>query len=289
MPSEPRPAPGADPERNFALIATLPGFLDLDAYRLFGWLAELNRQPGLAVLEIGVFCGRSLAALATVYPDADCHGVDPFFADFVESPAFADEAAILGSKTADAPDQRIARLQAVLAALDRQNGTAIAAHLRLHRMLEQDFYRADRGRYQLLHVDGEHTFAAVAGTLDRLETTLAPSGWLVVDDFLHPGFPDISEAVHRHRLFRTRLSPVAYAFNKGVFALTDPGDARLGAWRDEIARRCAGLGFAVRRMHDGAVALERPVGATPKPRSVPQRLARKAGRFGRRLRRAFGG
>jgi hypothetical protein len=242
---------------DFALIAGLRGFLELDAYFLLSVLRELAFQPGVPVLEVGVFCGRSLAAIATLYNDVPVHGVDPFFADFESSPAFADEADILSAKAdRQTPEERIAALRDTLAGLDRKNGTALAKNVVLHRMTEAEFLSKNRERFQLIHIDAEHTFAAVKASLDRLPETLAPKGWFVIDDFLNPGFPDISEAVHTHPLFRRGLWPVVYGANKAVFLRAEAEAGPVAELRKKMAARFGAAGAVVRIMHDGAPMVE---------------------------------
>lgn len=250
--------------RDFALISRLRGFFELDAFFLFKTLRELNFQPGVPVLEVGVFCGRSLAALASLYPEVPVHGVDPFYADFNASPAFADEAGLLKDKSAgQTPEVRIAAITETLKALDRQNGTALARNLFLHRMTESEFLAANTRRFQLIHIDADHSFAAVTASLDSLSKTLAPGGWLVLDDFLNPGFPDISEAVHAHALFRRALWPVVYGANKAVFLYADSEAPLARDLRARIGSRYAAAGAVVRLMHDGAPMVDLPELARP--------------------------
>lgn len=241
--------------QNFEVISRLRGFMELDAYLLLAEVRALAAPSPAPVLEVGVFCGRSLAALATLWPDRRTIGVDPFFPEFAGTPAFDDEAAILAAKAgATTPEQRIAAITAVLADLDRVNGTSLARNVELVRDTEEAFLLRNTERFQLIHVDAEHTYAAVRRSLDHLTRTLLPGGFLVVDDFLHQGFPDISEAVHTHALFRAGLWPIAYGGNKGVFVLGDEAVAQ--AHRAALARRFTQLGAAVRLMHDGAPAID---------------------------------
>jgi len=264
--------------RNFEVIERLRGWFDLEACMLLGELRALRFQEALPILEVGVFCGRSLAALASLYPDVRTLGVDPFYPDFGQSPAFADEAEILRAKAADTgPEERIAALQRALAELDRRNGTGLSAHVTLHRETEEAFLARNTERFQLIHIDGEHTFAAVTRSLDHLPRTLAANGWLIVDDFLHAGFPDISEAVHRHPSFRRDLWPIAFGANKGVFLRTADIDG-VRACTAGLAERYRTMGAVLREMHDGALAVDLS--------HVARRPTSKRG-LGRRLRRMF--
>lgn len=266
--------------RDFALISSLRGFFELDAFLLFKILRELNFHPRVPVLEVGVFCGRSLAALASLYPEVPVHGVDPFYADFGASPAFADEAGLLTDKSAgQTPEARIAAITETLAALDRLNGTKLAENLVLHRMTEAEFLGRNRERFQLIHIDAEHSFAAVTASLDNLPKTLARDGWLVFDDFLNPGFPDISEAVHAHALFRRGLWPVVYGANKAVFLYAESEAPLARELRAKIESQYAAMGAVIRPMHDGAPMVEMPELARPlkSKKTVGARLRRLIG------------
>lgn len=52
------------------------------------------------------------------------------------------------------------------------------------------------GSVPLIHVDGLHTEAAVAGDLRWAGGMLSSGGVIVVDDYRHPWFPGISSAMH---------------------------------------------------------------------------------------------
>jgi hypothetical protein len=49
---------------------------------------------------------------------------------------------------------------------------------------------------RLVHIDGEHTRAALTGDLELAAAVLHPAGLLVLDDMLHPGYPTLVVAVH---------------------------------------------------------------------------------------------
>lgn len=266
-------------DANFAVIANLNGFLDAPAYGLFAALRDLHADPVAPVLEIGVFCGRSLAAIASLYPGRPAIGVDPFFADFANSPSFDDEAEILTSKAgAASPDERQRLFWAAVAQLDALNGSARRSTIALHKVTEAEFTNYNDQRFQLMHIDGEHTYQAVRFSLDHLDSTLMPGGWLVVDDFLHPGFPGISEAVHTHPRFRHDLIPVAYGFNKAVF-LWRPAPGLADTMKSALITRYQSAEYVIREMHDGAPVIELREAAVGKERKS----------IGRRLKHLIGG
>jgi Methyltransferase domain len=53
-------------------------------------------------------------------------------------------------------------------------------------------------RVRFLHVDGEHSRAALSKDLELATAVLAPGGVIVLDDMLHPGYPTLMVAVHEY-------------------------------------------------------------------------------------------
>lgn len=53
-------------------------------------------------------------------------------------------------------------------------------------------------RPRFVHVDGEHSRAALARDLELATAVLAPAGVIVLDDMLHPGYPTLMVAVHEY-------------------------------------------------------------------------------------------
>jgi predicted O-methyltransferase YrrM len=53
-------------------------------------------------------------------------------------------------------------------------------------------------RPRFIHVDGEHSRAALAKDLELATAVLAPAGVIVLDDMLHPGYPTLMVAVHEY-------------------------------------------------------------------------------------------
>jgi hypothetical protein len=51
-------------------------------------------------------------------------------------------------------------------------------------------------RPRLVHIDGEHSRAALARDLELATAVLAPAGVIVLDDMLHPGYPTLMLTVH---------------------------------------------------------------------------------------------
>lgn len=262
-------------QSDFDIISRLRGFLTLDAFGLFRHLHELSVIAGAPVLEIGVFCGRSLAALACAFRDTQVVGVDPFYSDFENSPAAPGEAEYLAVGSDHmSPEERIAAFWRIVDRLDETNGTNLKTLIRLERATQDEFLARRLGteKYQLCHVDAEHTYDAVCGCLDTLDTLLEPGAWLVVDDLLHPGYPDISEAVHTHRGFRTAFWPVFYGLNKGVFIHKPDAKARVSRVKEHLCSIYSSQpqDYLVRRTHDAAPMVQRKPGTLRPPGTKPR-------------------
>lgn len=58
-----------------------------------------------------------------------------------------------------------------------------------------DYLSISNHRFALVHIDGEHSEAAVLRDINFARDNLAPSGIIVVDDIWHPLFPGIISAI----------------------------------------------------------------------------------------------
>jgi predicted O-methyltransferase YrrM len=240
-------------QEEYEALQRLPGFMDLEMMMLFEHLAEVmpSEDP---VLEIGVYCGRSLGGLACSFPQSRIVGVDPFYENYAESPAFEDEAAFL-SRTSNqlSAEARKRRFWDVVRFLDREFSLNTEARVELREITQEAFLEQhnESEQFQLVHIDGEHTFSAVSECLDALQSLLRPNAWVVVDDLLNPGFPDISDAVHSHAAYRKQLHPVFYGFNKAVYLFSPSSLGLVDAAVTELKRLYEVPGYTTRTMHDG--------------------------------------
>ena len=57
---------------------------------------------------------------------------------------------------------------------------------------------SDGRRPRFIHIDGEHSRAALTRDLELATAVLAPEGVIVLDDMLHPGYPTLMVAVHEY-------------------------------------------------------------------------------------------
>ncbi|MCZ8181858.1 MAG: class I SAM-dependent methyltransferase [Beijerinckiaceae bacterium] len=56
---------------------------------------------------------------------------------------------------------------------------------------------AGGGAIRFFHIDGEHDDANVTQDLDLAAPLMHPHGLICLDDMLHPGYPELTESVHR--------------------------------------------------------------------------------------------
>lgn len=273
-------------QRRYGHLEALVGFLDADAFRLFCMLGSLSPSEAAPVLEVGVFCGRSLAGLALAFPDAPAVGVDPMFEAFDNEHALEGEGAFLTRAAGGAtPEERLATLRRVLEALSADGDAGLSERVTVERVTQAQFLAdpTDDAVFQAVHLDGEHTYAAVEEAMNHLPVLLIEGGWLIMDDFSNPGFPEIAEAIHRHPSFRNELIPAVYGFNKGVF-LYRPDAPRLRTVLDALEAWCRKAGYLVRLLADGSMVVHPQMEPGPRPRlTLRQRFAKKLRRLADRI------
>lgn len=204
-------------DSDFQKIQDIPGFLSQNAFHLFSTLSEITncntKLTNQNVLEVGVYCGRSLLALGLLNRRNKVVGVDPFYNSFYNSPAYPEEAKYMADKSLNTDaNTRIDILKSKISALSLEN----TVELRIETQ-ESFIEHAKSGKYKLAYVDGEHSYKSISFFLNNMDKLLVKDSLLVIDDILSAGYPGISEALHRHKSFKKTLIPICYAFNKGVF------------------------------------------------------------------------
>jgi len=207
-------------EREFDFISKLPGFLDIDAYGLFRKLGKLYQKKSSDILEVGIFCGKSYLALAIAFKNTSkAVGVDPFYENFKDSPALEDEGAYL--EKASRYLTRKERLDLLNTVLNSSNYIRpdLPGKFEVKEMTQEEYLKSKpkTEKFDVVHIDGEHTYKAVYDFLNYAGEVLNPATIVVIDDFMNPGFPGIAEAVHTHRSYKKQIFPIIYAFNKAVF------------------------------------------------------------------------
>ena len=161
--------------------ASVPGMSSRFAAAVCCGLIRLQTEMGVAgpVVEIGPFEGRFFIALAhALEPGETALGIDLF----------------------DWPNQEIIdRFEANCAkhGIARERRITWKADSRTMAPKELLAKLGDR-RPRFVHIDGEHSRAALTKDLELATAVLAPEGVIVLDDMLHPDYPTLMVAVHEY-------------------------------------------------------------------------------------------
>ena len=73
---------------------------------------------------------------------------------------------------------------------------------------------------RFIHIDGEHSRAALSKDLELATSVLAPAGIIVLDDMLHPGYPTLMVAVHEYLARHPDMCVLAVIDRETVVAAT---------------------------------------------------------------------
>ncbi len=267
-------------DRQHAVVLRLPGYVNPAIHRLFACLGTLPGQPQGGILEIGVFGGQSLLSLACAFGGRAAIGVDPFFDDFHNEMAHdgEDDAMQWLAKGRDG-SQRQKDIFLRAKELESLGAPGLAGRVELAVTTQDKFLaRSGMGPWAVAHLDGEHTFQAVAEALEHLEKLLLPGGILILDDFNNPAYPGITEALHVSPRYRQGLEPLIYGFGKGVFAWQWPAGRLADARKDLAEAWAAEADVAQYFGHDGAPVLHHRA-VRPDHSSFPNKVRRRLHRL----------
>ncbi len=159
---------------------TVRGMSSAFAASLCGHLLRRQREMGIAgpVGEIGTFEGRFFIALGlSLAPDEHAVGIDVF--------TWPSEA-VLDHLHANCRAHGLAASQY----------TAIKGNTRALAATAISAAGGDRP-FRFFHIDGEHDDANVTADLDLVAPLMHAHGLICLDDMLHPGYPELTESVHR--------------------------------------------------------------------------------------------
>lgn len=270
----------------FSIIESIPGFFTYDMLLLFNSLNEM-RPSEKPILEIGVFCGKSLAGLAIAFPNNKITGIDPFYPNFLESPAFEDEAIYLSKASNNlSPEERKDIFWKKMKELEKIIPNFSAnERITITEITQNEFISINdqSNKFQLIHIDGEHTYQAIIDCLDALPSLLAENAWIIVDDILNPGFPDISEAMHSHSSYRKIIWPIFYGFNKGVYLFNPTNPSVISKSQKTLITLYSRPEYAYRILFDGAIEVERRLIFEEEVVSIPISLRKKINHFFHKL------
>jgi hypothetical protein len=185
----PDPTPPASVRSGIAAVdryldagyATVPGMSSRFAAAVCCGLMRIQTDMGVSgpVVEVGPFEGRFFIALChALAPGETALGIDLF--DW-PNPEVIDRFEANCLKHGVPPDRRI-------------TWKADSRTMRSEELLA----RLGSARPRFIHIDGEHSRAALTRDLELATAVLAPAGVIVLDDMLHPGYPTLMVAVHEY-------------------------------------------------------------------------------------------
>ena len=161
--------------------ATVPGMSSRFAAAICCGLLRMQSEMGVVgpVVEIGPFEGRFFIAIAH---------------------ALAAGETALGIDLFDWPNPEIAaRFEANCAKHGLEPGRYMAWKADSRTMAPAELLAGLEGRRpRFVHIDGEHSRAALGKDLELATSVLAAEGVIVLDDMLHPGYPTLMVAVHEY-------------------------------------------------------------------------------------------
>ena len=161
--------------------ATVPGMSSRFAAAICCGLLRVQTEMGVVgpVVEIGPFEGRFFIAIAH---------------------ALAAGEIALGIDLFDWPNaQVIDRFEANCAKHGLAPGRHVTWKADSRIMTREELLAKLEGWHpRFVHIDGEHSRAALTKDLELATAVLAPEGVIVLDDMLHPGYPTLMVAVHEY-------------------------------------------------------------------------------------------
>jgi predicted O-methyltransferase YrrM len=182
---------------------TVPGMSSRFAAAICCGLLRMQTEMGVTgpVVEVGPFEGRFFIALAH---------------------ALADGETALGIDLFDWPNpQVIDRFEANCARHGVAGQRRITWKADSRTMAPDDLLAKLGGRRpRFIHVDGEHSRAALTRDLELATTVLAPEGVIALDDMLHPGYPTLMVAVHEYLQRHPEMCVLAIIDRETVVAAT---------------------------------------------------------------------
>ena len=161
-------------------LATIPGWFNIDDLAHFTLVLETQTSSGLHgdLLEIGCYHGRSAAVLA-LHLQA---GERLFLADAFDLPLsdpYGDTAT---------PEKVWRNLATAVPALSRER-------VFIQRAYSSELTLPSELKVRFAHVDGGHDAPTVHTDLTLCTERLVPGGVMVIDDYAHPHYPGVTEAV----------------------------------------------------------------------------------------------
>lgn len=166
-------------------------------------LLRLQTENGVAgpIAEIGAFEGRFFIALAhALEPGEIALGIDIFE---WPNPGVKDRFEANCLKHGIAPERRVT--------IKADAGAMSPAELIGH---------AGGEKLRFIHIDGEHSRAALSKDLALATACLAEGGLIVLDDMLHPGYPTLMVAVQDYLAANPDIVPLCIIDRETIVGAT---------------------------------------------------------------------
>ena len=180
---------------------SVPGMSSRFSAAICCGLMRMQAELGVSgpITEIGAFEGRFFIALAHALGPADTAlGIDLF--DW-PNPGVIDRFKANCAKHGIPPERHI-----VWKADSRRIGP------------EELMAKLKGERVRFLHIDGEHSRAALMGDLELATGVLAPAGVIALDDMLHPGYPTLMVTVHEYLARHPEMCVLAVIDRESIVA-----------------------------------------------------------------------
>ena len=172
----------------------IPGMCDYEKLLALSHICRC--APAGDLVEIGTWWGKSafvLARFAACYRLGRLLCVDPWSdADLIQG----DESGLVDSSSVTADAQEAFEVFAMnlspyahgdINYLRMRSVEAVEVYRRIKVVVSEEFGRTEyRGRISLLHIDGNHGYAAAKADIDGWTPLVMPGGWIVIDDYLWP-------------------------------------------------------------------------------------------------------
>lgn len=166
-------------------------------------LMRIQSELGVTgpVAELGAFEGRFFIALAKSLHDGErALGIDTF-----EWP----NPQVLDRFEANCVRQGVPAEKRITWKADSNKMTS-----------EELLAKLDGERVRLIHVDGEHTQAALTKDLALATAVIRDGGVIVLDDMLHPGYPTLMVAVQAYLERHPEMTVLCIIDRESIFAAT---------------------------------------------------------------------
>jgi SAM-dependent methyltransferase len=169
-------------------------------------LDEVQRKNGISgnVAEIGVYHGKLLLALAHLAPP----GSTVLAIDVFDEQQWNLDGSGEGS------------LEALRENIDRYGPSGrdyrvVKADSLALTAYDKNLIMTEAGPFRMFSVDGCHTAEHVFNDLLTAQDLLSPGGVIILDDYMQPHWPGVTEAVHRFYAFGVpRVKPFLYCDHK---------------------------------------------------------------------------